>query len=147
MLPAEADGELVRQEVRETAALVQFAVTTAAEHVAAAANHTPTAAINLHDASDDLLDANRWLLWPTAVVLVTCIVYSLVSCLTCARDHGVRELGYLRAVCGLVPTTMLWCLTGAQFALAVGLADFCVAPNQHTVRLLIPPSRAALMPG
>ena len=80
----------------------------------------------------------RWLLWPTAVVLITCIVYSLVSCLVCARDHGVRELGYARAVCGLVPTTMLWCLTGAQFALAVGLADFCVAPNQHTVRVFRP---------
>jgi len=59
VLPAEADGELVRQEVRETAALVQFAVTTAADHVAAASNHTPTAVTNLHDASDELLDANR----------------------------------------------------------------------------------------
>jgi hypothetical protein len=59
VLPAEVDGELVRQEVRETAALVQFAVTTAAEHVATAANHTPTAVINLHNASKELLDAKR----------------------------------------------------------------------------------------
>jgi hypothetical protein len=37
------------------------------------------------------------------------------------------------AVVGVLPIVLLWCFVGAHFALSVGLSDFCVAPEMHTV--------------
>ena len=193
------DVQRVQEELLDVSALVQYAITTAAEHVAEVANPNPT---RLHDVARWLLTAHRCVhLRPCTAraggrrvphsltgygarsqvaavvhrvsdghvhrvqsgeVLVLCEGHrrhpraprppraGLCVTLLCrppsnvlgippaTLSHKLCVWGQGTCVCagavvGVLPIVLLWCFVGAHFALSVGLSDFCVAPEMHTV--------------